>query len=146
VKTIKFSCIIIISCTIWQFLIPLIQLMPLLTQEGRNPLSTSHICKMHSITRSLHPPWGLNNEFNVCKQCTMPLNIFPYELFNLDVPLCEAFTMPHMGAKTFGSKLKKISCNHGGMTCGMPTKADTHIVANALIAFWGIYSSDQRRI
>ncbi len=54
--------------------------------------------------------------------------------------------MPHMGAKTFGSKLKKIPCNHGGMTCGMPKKANTHIVANALIAFWGIYSSDQRRI
>jgi hypothetical protein len=71
----------------------------------------------------------------------MPLNIFPYELFNLDAPLCEAFTMPHMGAKNFGGKLEKTPCNHGGMTYRMPTKANTHIVANVLVAFWGIFSS-----
>jgi hypothetical protein len=72
----------------------------------------------------------------------MPLNIFQYELFNLDVPLCEASTMPHMGAKTFGGKLEKTPCDHGSLSHGMPMKANSHIIANALVAFWGIYSSD----
>jgi hypothetical protein len=135
-----------ISCTAGRFLMPHFRLMPLLAQEGRNPLSASHICKRYSISSSLAPPCGLNNEFNVCTQCAMPLNIFPCEFFNLDVPLCEASTMLHMGAKTFGGKFEKTPHNHGDVTCGIPTKVDTHIIANVLVAFWGIYSSDQRRI
>jgi len=42
----------------------------------------------------------------------MLLNIFPYELFNLDVPLCEASIMPHMGAKHLEANSKK---SHGIM-------------------------------
>jgi hypothetical protein len=76
----------------------------------------------------------------------MPLNTFPYELFNLDVPLHEASTMPHMGAKPFRGKLEKTPRNHGGVTFGMPMKADIHKITNALVAFWGIYFNDQRRI
>ncbi len=38
----------------------------------------------------------LGNGFGLCKQCAMFLNIFPYELFNLKVPLGEFSKMLHL--------------------------------------------------